>query len=293
MLRGRGRVLAPADEFPSCTLPFLQLGYEIGFVPTAPDGGVDENDLAAAATRDTAILVVSSVEYKSGFRHDIAKLGAYCKEHDWAFVVDATQGFGAFPLDVSDSHADFLTFSGYKWANAGYSIAGLYVNSRFVAPQSFPLVGWRSPREPYAVRYDSLDIADRAAALEMGHPPFAGIFALGASIELMRELGIEKIAARIVELTQYLHERLDAAAIPVLSTRDEAHMSGITVVAADDPAGTVVRLRQQGILVSTRGEGIRVSLHYYNNREDVDRFVGALERSSPSETDTRRKGESS
>lgn len=276
MLRGRGRVLAVADEFPSCTLPFLQLGYDIDFVPTARDGSVGLRDLAATCSDETGILVVSFVQYKSGFRNDLARLGAFCKERSLAFVVDATQGFGAFPLDVRDNHADFLVFSGYKWANAGYGIAGLYVAGRFVDPAAFPLVGWRSPREPYALVEDRLDIAARAAALEQGHPPFAGIFSLGAALELVESLGIHKIGRRIVELTGYLHERLDAAGIWVLSTRDDAHVSGITVAAADDPAAAVARLREQGIIVSTRGEGIRISVHYYNDHQDIDRCVAAL-----------------
>ncbi len=276
MLRGRGRVLAVADEFPSCTLPFLQLGYDIDFVPTARDGSLGLRDLEAVAAEDTAVFVVSFVQYKSGFRNDLARVGAFCRERDLVFVVDATQGFGAFPLDVSDNGADFLCFSGYKWATSGYSIAGLYLSERFLTPEQFPLVGWRSPREPYALSYDHLDLSERAAALEQGHPPFAGVFALGASLDLIQELGLAKIAARITELTVYLHERLDTAGIWLLSTRDPEHLSGISVAAADNPAEVVAHLREQGIIVSTRGEGIRVSLHYYNNRDDIDRFVEAL-----------------
>jgi len=276
MLRDRGRVLAVADEFPSCTLPFLHLGYDVDFVPTARDGSVGIRDLAAACSDKTGILAISFVQYKSGFRNDMARLGAFCKERDLAFVVDATQGFGAFPLDVSDNAADFLVTSGYKWANAGYSVAGLYLSSRFLQPELFPLVGWRSPREPYALNYDTLDLPERAAALEQGHPPFAGVFALGAALELMMEIGLQKIGRRIVELTRYLHERLDEAGIWVLSTREEAHLSGITIAAAAEPVEAVKRLREQGIIVSTRGEGVRVSVHYYNNHQDIDRFVEAL-----------------
>jgi selenocysteine lyase/cysteine desulfurase len=276
MLRGRGRVLAVADEFPSCTLPFLQLGFEVDFVPTDRDGHVGIRDLAAACSDDTAVLTISFVQYKSGFRNDMARLGEFCKERGLTLVVDATQGFGAFPLDVSANAADFLVASGYKWANAGYSIAVLYVSGRFLQPELFPLVGWRSPREPYALRYDELDIPERAAVLEQGHPPFAGIFALGAALELAQALGVQKIGRRIIELTRHLHERLDAAGIWVLSTREEAHLSGITIAAADDPQATVQRLREQGIVVSTRGEGVRVSVHYYNNRDDIDRLVAAL-----------------
>ena len=135
---------------------------------------------------------------------------------------------------------------------------------------------FNGPLEPYALSYDKLDIADRAAALEQGHPPFAGVFSLGAALDVVQEIGIQRIAQRIIELTQYLHERLDAAGIWVLSTRAEAHLSGITVASADDPVATVKRLREAGIVVSTRGQGIRASVHYYNNEQDVDRLVDAL-----------------
>ena len=276
MLKGRGRVLAVADEFPSCTLPFLQQGFDVDFVPTERDGTVGLRDLEAATSDATAALAISFVQYKSGFRNDLDRLGAFCRERDLVFVVDATQGFGAFPIDVSESYIDFLSTSGYKWANAGYSIAGLYVSKRFLDPSTFPLVGWRSAREPYALAYDELDLNDGALALEQGHPPFAGAFALGAALGLIQEIGLGKITARIVELTRYLHHRLNEAGIWVLSTRDEPNLSGITLVAADNPAEVVSALRERGILVSTRGQGIRVSTHYYNNHSDIDRFVEAV-----------------
>ena len=276
MLRGRGRVLTVADEFPSCTLPFLQLGYDVDFVETAADGAIGFDELDAAVSADTAVLAVSFVQYKSGFRSNLQRLGAFCRERELALVLDATQGFGAFPIDVAASQPDFVSFSCYKWANAGYSIGGVYLADRFLQPEAYPLVGWRSARDPYALGYDSLDLTRDARALEQGHPPFAGVFALGAALDLIAEIGIDRIAARIVELTGHLHERLDAAGIGVLSTRDETHLSGISVAAAEDPGAMVARLRDDGIIVSTRGEGIRVSVHYYNNRADIDRFVAAL-----------------
>ena len=276
MLRGEGRVLAVADEFPSCTLPFLQLGYDVDFVKGGADGGVTSAELEAAVREETAVLAVSFVQFKSGYRYDLEELGALCRRHELAFVVDATQGFGAFPIDAAASHADFVSFSAYKWATSGYGIGGVCVADRFLQADRFPLVGWRSNRDPYALTYDALELTAEARALEQGHPPFAGVFALGASLALVAEIGIERIAGRIVELTRYLHEGLDTAAIEVLSTRHAAHMSGITVAAANNPAGVVARLRAEGIIVSTRGTGIRVSVHYFNNRDDIDRFVAAL-----------------
>ena len=276
MLRGRGRVLTMADEFPSVTLPFLQLGFDVDFVPTDHDGEVSIGDMESADSPDTGILAISFVQFRSGFRRNLTELGRYCRERDVALVVDATQGFGAFPIDVSGSGVDFLAFSGYKWATSGYSIGSLYVSDRFRDPAAFPMVGWRSSREPYELVCDRLDITDAAAALELGHPPFAGVFALGAALDLIQEIGIERIAERIMELVCYLQQELDKAGMWVLSTRDEAHLSGIALVAADEPQAVVAELRKRGIVVSSRGEGIRVSLHYYNDFNDIDRFVEAL-----------------
>jgi len=174
MLRGRGRVLAVADEFPSCTLPFLQLGYDVDCVETATDGTIGFDDLDAAVSGDTAVLAVSFVQYKSGFRSNLDRLGAFCRDRRLAFVVDATQGFGAFPIDVAACQADFVSFSAYKWANSGYSIGGVHLADRFLQPDTYPLVGWRSARDPYALGHDSLDLTRDARALEQGHPPFAG-----------------------------------------------------------------------------------------------------------------------
>lgn len=276
MLKGSGRVLSVADEFPSCTLPWLQLGCDVDFVPTERDGTIGIRDLEAVASAETSVLAISFVQFKSGFRNDLGRLGEFCRERELALVVDATQGFGSFPIDVSESGVDFLSFSGYKWATAGYSVAGLYISDRFMKPDKFPLVGWRSSRDPYALVYDEIDLAEGAVALEQGHPPFAGVFSLGAALDLIREIGIQRIADRILELVHYLHEKLDEAGIWVLSTRDEEHMSGIAVVDVDEPKEVVAGLRDRGIFVSTRGQGIRVSLHYYNDVSDIDRFVEAL-----------------
>jgi selenocysteine lyase/cysteine desulfurase len=89
-------------------------------------------------------------------------LGRLCRERKLIFVVDATQGMGVFPIDVVSSGIDFLVFSGYKWAQAGYGIGGLYVAPRFLNPTSFPVAGWWSVRDPEAVVNDRLDLKESA-----------------------------------------------------------------------------------------------------------------------------------
>ena len=162
MLGNCGDVLCPADEFPSCTLPWLQQRYRVDFACSRDRGVIDLNDIQKSITPNTRVLVTSFVQFATGFRQDLVALGRLCRERKLIFVVDATQGMGVFPIDVVSSGIDFLVFSGYKWAQAGYGIGGLYVAPRFLNPTSFPVAGWWSVRDPEAVVNDRLDLKESA-----------------------------------------------------------------------------------------------------------------------------------
>ena len=156
MLRHCGDVLCPADEFPSCTLPWLQHRYRVDFVGLGDHGVIDLNDIEKSIAAKTRIFVTSFVQFATGFRQDLVALGRLCRDRNLVLVVDATQGMGVFPIDVTNSGIDFLVFSGYKWAQAGYGIGGLYVAPRFLNPTSFAVAGWWSVRDPEAVVNDRL-----------------------------------------------------------------------------------------------------------------------------------------
>lgn len=276
MLDRCGDVLCPADEFPSCTLPWLQQRYRVDFVSSRERGVIDLDDIRKSITANTRILVTSFVQFATGFRQDLVALGRLCEERNLTFVVDATQGMGVFPIDVVNSGIDFLVFSGYKWAQAGYGVGGLYVAPRFLNPTSFPVAGWWSVRDPEAVVNDRLDLKETAAALEVGCPHFAGIFALGAALTLFEEIGKPRIEERIHELTDRLHGRLDAERLNVASPSKREQRSGITIIEMRDAPDIVKRLAERKIIVSARGKGLRVSVHIFNNFDDIDRLIAAL-----------------
>jgi cysteine desulfurase / selenocysteine lyase len=271
-----GAVLCPADEFPSGTLPWLQQRYRVHFVRSRDRGVVDLDDIERSITTKTRVLVTSYVQFATGFRHDLVALGRLCRERDLIFVVDATQGMGVFPIDVVNSGIDFLVFSGYKWAQAGYGVGGLYVAPRFLNPASFPVAGWWSVRDPEAVANDRLDLKETAAALEVGCPHFAGIFALGAALRLFEEIGVSRIEERIHELTDYLHQQLQAARFNIASPLNREHRSGITIVEMRNAPDVAKRLAERKIIVSARGKGLRVSVHIFNNFDDIDRLIAGL-----------------
>ena len=272
--RPNDRIISVAGEFPSVTLPWLNQGTEIDYLETTPDGAFDPAD--ALVGPNCKAIAASHVGYNSGFRSDLDALGRFCGDHGLAHVVDATQSFGAHPIDVKRAAVDALVFSGYKWATAGYGVAVLYLGERLLASTRLPVVGWRSAKVPYDLEYDRLDIVREARALEAGHPLLPGILSLGAALSLIEDIGIEAIAARIDALTGILHERLTGAGYTIASPTGPAARSAITMVAMDDADGVAARLKERGVFTSARGGKLRLSLHFYNNEDDIDALLTTL-----------------
>lgn len=278
MLAGAGGVLVVGGEFPSVTWPWMQQGFDTRFVPPRADGGVTVADLDAARVDDTGVVALGLVHYRTGYRYRLEELGAWCRDRGLALVVDATQALGAVAVDLAAGDVDFLVSSGYKWLTAGYGVGILYVNPRHQDPQRFAAVGWRSAREPYALRAETLDVARAARVLEAGHPPFPAVFSLGAALELLDGIGASVIEGRVLELVERLATGILDLGIGLESPSDPAHRSGILAVQVDDPAAVCARLADDGVLVSARGSTLRVSAHLYNDETDVARFLECLAR---------------
>ena len=269
LLAGDGRVVALSDDFPSVTLPWLGRGRDVEFLES-PD------QLDDALRASPAVLAVSLVQYKTGFRLDLDRVSALCQEHGTALVLDATQAFGVISIDLERIPVDALVFSAYKWATAGYGIAPLVVRRSLLEERGLPSVGWRSAREPYDLESTKLDLTTEARGLELGHPPFAGVFALAGALELIQSIGLAAIEARVAHLLDELHRGLEARGIPIDSPREPSARSPITMIRVPDPPATAAALAERNVFVSARGEGLRVSVHYYNNEDDLETFFDVL-----------------
>ena len=124
--------------------------------------------------------------------------------------------------------------------------------------------------------YDRLDAVHESRALEAGHPPFAGAFALGAGIGLVQEIGINKIANRIDDLTSLIHQRLTTEGYAIASPDHQGTRSGITLVSVRNAKTVAQELMRRDVFISHIDDYLRVSLHFYNNEDDVETFVAQL-----------------
>lgn len=275
MLKGKGSVLTMEEEFPSSTLPWLHRNIPLRFV-SAQDMTYPIESIAAEVREDTRIIVSSHVQYKTGFRQDINGLGALCKERDLIFVLNATQSMGVAPIDVKKAHVDFLVFNSLKWVLAGYGIGILYINRKWLARNEAPVAGWLSVTDPFAMNNLAQDLRMDASAWELGCPHVPNIFALGAAMDLLNSIGPERILTRILVLNRHLEQRMEELRVEIISPRRPEHRSGITMIKVKEPQQMVDQLRTRGVVVSRRGEAVRVSVHFFNNEADIDVFASAL-----------------
>jgi selenocysteine lyase/cysteine desulfurase len=213
------------------------------------------------------------VQFSNGCRLDLPAPGAL-KAHRH-LVVSGSQSVGAFPVDVRACGIDALATAGHKWLCAGFGAGFVYISRALL--ERFPprAVGWMSVVDPFAFENRRADLLPTNARTELGCPPFPGIFALGAAVDYLLEIGIEAIGGRVLELNMYLTSRLREAAFEILSPGDP-YRSGETLCGAPEPARAVSFLRERNVFVSPKKEGVRIATHFFNNEEDIDRCVGAL-----------------
>jgi selenocysteine lyase/cysteine desulfurase len=275
-------VVTAAEEYPANLYPWMNLadrGVELRRV-SSRGSRLEVDDLRAALDSRTRLVSLSMVEFASGFRNDLDVLGGLCRERGIYFLVDAIQGLGVFPLDVHQTPIDFLAADGHKWL-LGPEGAGLFYIRRELVERLHPVgVGWNSVVG--ALHFDRIEfrLKPHAGRWESGTLNVAGITALGASLELLLDIGIAAIAGRVLDLTDYLCARAPESGLEVFSSRRPEDKSGIVSLRLPDgdPRGAVRRCRDHGIVINHRAGRLRISPHCYNTRAEIDRLLEVLRR---------------
>jgi selenocysteine lyase/cysteine desulfurase len=275
------RVVTCDLEFPSNVYPWWNL-KRLG-VETVLLSGVRGRlplDVVEESLRDPRVrlLSLSSVEYGSGFRNDLEAIGRLCRERGVIFCVDAIQSLGCLPIDVERCGIDFLAADGHKWL-LSVEGCGLFFCARRSLDLLTPrVVGWRSVADNTDFDSYHTELQPSAGRFEEGTPNTSGIFALGAAVDLILEIGIEVIEQRVLELTDTLVRALLERGAEVLSPRGEGEASGVVAfrLAGEDPTTTVRRLQSAGVFTAARRGAVRASPHFYNDANDIDRLLRAL-----------------
>jgi cysteine desulfurase/selenocysteine lyase len=272
------------NEFPSNQYPWLNLaarGVEIRRL-TPPDGRVDLSQIRQAFDSKTRLLSISWVGYATGWRISVDDVVDLAHQHGVLVFLDAIQGLGVFPLDVTRTPVDFFAADGHKWL-LGPEGAGLfYLRLEHLDRLRAIGIGWNSVEHRHRFEHIDLKLRPEAARFEGGTLNTPGFLGLGASIDLLLALGVGPqegaLARRVLELGDYACEALRKIGATLVTHRGEQCSSGIIsfLPPRGEPMAIRSHLKDQGIITSCRNGWLRIALHGFNTEEEVDRLTAAL-----------------
>ncbi len=276
-------VIVYETAFPAMTYQWLNMQQRLGIevrVAKAADGRIPAESLFQLADQRTKALTVCHVDSGTGYRHDLKKLGHWCRTHGIAFGVDATQSCGAMKIHVQEMEIDFLTSSCYKWLQGVQGLGFAYIAPEFMDKLNQTEMGWANVSDRIDGDPFDLVLSQTACRFENGGLPAPGLYGLSEVIRTYMRLGADDIQQYILELADYLHERVSQ--VPGLSTafwHEPEHRSNLVFITFPEELNlSDARLRAAGIRARVqRKDRMRVGIHYYNNRTDIDRLVGYLE----------------
>lgn len=284
------RIVTTAVEYPANIYPWMEVVRSRGCKLVMVEEETDANGarhvpiekiLEAASEPKTKVVTLSHVEFASGQRHDLARIGEFCRERGILFCVDAIQSLGVLPVDVQAMKIDLLSTDGHKWL-LGPEGAGIFYCRRELLERVRPvLIGWMNVVEAQDYGNYNYTLRPDAGRFECGSYNIPGLLALKASLELLHGLGIGHVAQRVRELTDHVIAGLTSRGYQIASPRDKWQWSGIVSFVSPklDSAGHLrifQRLRQQKTEIALREGRLRVSPHFYNTAEQLDRLVSRL-----------------
>jgi selenocysteine lyase/cysteine desulfurase len=267
-------------EFQSNLFPWQAIarrqGLELKVVRNRA-GRLRMEDFSDAIDADTRLVAVSYVQYSNGFRIDLEELSKIAHENDAYVVTDAVQAVGQMPVDVSKLGVDFLATSGYKWLLSPIATGFLYVR-RDLFDQLWPtIVGYRSDEQLWDFGFREFRPAPNARRYESGQLNFPGFTGMRESVELLKTSGDDIVWRKILSLLDRLLDGIKGnASVQVRSSLDGVSRSGILNLACKDPDSVAKRLLEHGVAVSVRSGGLRISPHFYNTENEIDKLVSEL-----------------
>ena len=278
-------VICYLDDYPANVYPWLNLrdkGVVVRFIEPAEIGELTLETVERTLTPKTKLVALASCSFISGFRIDVGAIGKLLRERGILFCLDAIQTLGAFPTTVE--HVDFLSADAHKWLLGPMAIGIVYVRKELFDLCRPSLLGSWNIKAPGFVAQHEIEFVETAQRYEPGVLNLPGVAGMQAGIDLLLEIGIEKVADRILSVRNRLASGLaEIGFTPLTATDNRAHRSGIITVSHPnrDSASLFKRLWENRVVCSPRQDRqgrqfLRFSPHFYNTEEEVDRVLELL-----------------
>lgn len=270
-------------EFPSNIQPFRILenrGVKLIYMEPDEAGRITPEMVEKAITPKTKMVSISFVQYLNGFRADLKSIGEICKENDVYFIVDGIQGLGAFELDVNVCHIDALASGAHKWLMSPMGIGFLYLSEKLANHLKPAKTGWLSVKVPWEMSNFNQPWLPVSKHLETGTYNTIGIVGLNSSLKHLVDIGIHTIQNEILNLTDFLISNLsNLKGVELLTPEPKDEHAGIVTfnLGSEQSADEIVEsLQSKQITISARNGCMRISPHYYNTEDELQRVLDAI-----------------
>ncbi len=271
------QVVISDEEFPSNRVVWQALADRGVEVVEASLAVADpEAALIAACGPRTRLLSVSAVQFASGLRLDLARLGAACRQRGVLFCVDAIQQVGALPFDVQHYQCDFAMADGHKWMLGPEGLGVFYCRSELRRQLTLHAYGWHMLERLGDFERRQWQPARSARRFECGSPNMLGACALEASLSLLEDVGMTVVAEQLAQRIEQLYRGLTAIPGAQLhSPGDPSRRAGIVSFSLDGHANADIyrALSNNGVICAVRGPGVRFSPHFYTDHRLIDEVL--------------------
>ncbi|AUG01188.1 aminotransferase class V-fold PLP-dependent enzyme [Pseudomonas sp. 09C 129] len=274
------QIVISDEEFPSNRVVWEALASQgVEVLQVGLKGDDPEGALLAACGPRTRLMAISAVQFASGLRLDLQRLGAGCKQQNVLFCIDAIQQLGAQPFDVQAYQCDFAMADGHKWMLGPEGLGVFYCRSELRAQLKLHEFGWHMLEHMGDYSRSEWEPAKSARRFECGSPNMLGAMALEASLSLLEEVGMEHVATLIAERVQWLQDGLNAIpGVRLHTPLNPARRGGIFSFSIDGIDNQAVHeaLQQQQVVCIPRGPGVRFSPHFYTEKRVIDETLAIV-----------------
>jgi len=274
-------IVTSDEEFPSNMIPWESLNNQgVRVIKTHLKDSEDPTaELIKNIDSRTKLLTISSVQYASGLRVDLERLGEVCQQKGVLFCIDAIQSIGAFPVDVQKYQADFMMADGHKWMLGPEGLGVFYCRQSAIDKLKLTQYGWHMVED--MGNYDAPEWTTAASArrFECGSPNMLSIHALSASISLLLEVGMDTVAKNVIERGHYVIDKVQQNPSLTLLTKPDEEGNNIIVFkpSSTDSDALFEYLTSHQVVCAKRGGGIRFSPHFYTPYDVIDRAFSLID----------------
>lgn len=274
-------VLMVHGDHPNNAYAFLNLqrkGVDIRFIPMTEV--VNADSFAPFIDDRTRAISMSHVTFHAGHRFDVASVGALCASKKLYFIVDVMQAIGVVPIDAKAMGASFIGSGSHKGLLVPQGLGLLYWDNSLseLEPAYLAAASLAEIPSDLIARLDNMAPSRAAKRFELGNFNLPAIHALGASLDMIEQIGVQNIQNHCFDLGDHLIARLDELDVRLVGPRERQHRAPHIYVIALPASEWLGHFEENGVRVSPERDGIRVSLGMFNTADDIDRLIDVIRR---------------